>query len=60
MRWPGREPYDGGWEQFWPTWDEFWDRAIDLEADVAPPAPIDGFLESIRRGAPDELSVRVR
>jgi uncharacterized protein (TIGR02246 family) len=60
MRWPGREPYDGGWEQFWPSWSDFWDRTVDLEADVALPAPIDGFLESLRRGRPDELSVRVR
>jgi hypothetical protein len=60
MRWPGREPYEGGWEQFWPSWNEFWDDAPDLEGDVASPAPIDGFLTRLRRGAPEELKVRVR
>jgi uncharacterized protein (TIGR02246 family) len=60
MRWPGREPYDGGWGDFWPTWREFWSGALDLESDVAEPAPVDAFLTTMRRGAPETLSVRVR
>jgi hypothetical protein len=60
MRWPGREPYEGGWEQFWPTWREFWRAPRDLDSDVATPAPIDAFLDTMRRGEPENLSVRVR
>jgi len=59
MRWPDRAPYDGGWEAFWPSWKEFWSSDYDVGADVAAPAPIDGFLASLR---PDDggISVRVR
>jgi SnoaL-like domain len=60
MRWPGREPYDGGWSDFWPTWKEFWDAARDLEGPVVEPAPFGEFLSSMRRGAPEELRIRVR
>jgi hypothetical protein len=60
MRWPGREPYEGGWGDFWPSWKRFWSGALDLEADVAPPAPIEGFLAALRAGAPESLRVRVR
>jgi uncharacterized protein (TIGR02246 family) len=60
MRWPGREPYEGGWDDFWPTWKEFWATPPDLDADVAEPAPVDQFLTTMRRGAPESLSVRVR
>jgi hypothetical protein len=60
MRWPGREPYEGGWGEFWPSWKEFWSSTLDLDGDVAPPAPIDQFLTTMRRGEPESLSVRVR
>jgi ketosteroid isomerase-like protein len=60
MRWPGREPYEGGFSDFWPTWKEFWATPPDLEADVAEPAALDGFLTAMRRGAPETLNVRVR
>lgn len=60
MRWPGREPYDGGWGDFWPSWKEFWANSSGIDADVAAPAPIDQFLTTMRRGAPESLSVKVR
>jgi len=58
MRWPGREPYEGGFHDFWPSWEHFWSRAYDAEADVPEPAPLDGFLE--RMGPREDLGVRVR
>jgi ketosteroid isomerase-like protein len=60
MRWPDREPYDGGWADFFPSWRRFWDEAPDLDADVATPAPIDQFLVRLRGDAPETLRVRVR
>ena len=42
MRWPDREPYDGGWEKFWPSWEKFWQASgsdvvspVDLTDDAA-------------------------
>ncbi len=60
MRWPDREPYDGGWHAFWPSYEAFWGRRGDLEGDVPEPAPADEFLARMRRGAPESLDVRVR
>lgn len=51
MRWPGREPYDGAWHDLWPSWKEFWAYPPDGLADVAEPAPLDKFLERMRRGS---------
>lgn len=60
IRWPGREPYEGGWHSFWPSYREFWDRDGDHDGDVPAAATIDEFLARMRRGAPDRLDVRVR
>jgi hypothetical protein len=60
MRWPGRDPYDGGWGEFWPTWKTFWAAAQDLDGPVAAPAQMDAFLAKLRAGAPEKLDVRVR
>ncbi len=59
MRWPGREPYSGGYETFWPSWERFWSDGYEADSDVPPPAPLGSFLV---RMAPsdDALSVRVR
>lgn len=59
MRWPGREPYEGGWHGYFPSWKEFWSRAGDPGTPVAEPAPVERFLETMRRGA-DAPSVKVR
>jgi uncharacterized protein (TIGR02246 family) len=60
MRWPGREPYDGGFHQFWPTWTEFWSEPPGAGADVSEPVPLDDWLVRMRRDRPEQLHVRVR
>jgi hypothetical protein len=60
MRWPDREPYEGGWSEFWPTWKQFWDASLDLEGPVAEPAPMDEFLHRLRGSASEDVKVRVR
>jgi hypothetical protein len=60
MRWPGREPYDGAFHDLFPSWKAFWDeRPVGDEPAVAPPAPAERFLETMRGGA-GAPSVRVR
>lgn len=60
MRWPDREPYEGAFHQLFPTWQQFWAQAPGDELpDVAPPAPLEKFLETMRAGAPDP-SIRTR
>ncbi len=54
MRWPGREPYDGAYHALFPSWKEFWGARPDKSElpQVAAPAPVERFLETLRRGAP--------
>ena len=60
MRWPGREAYEGAFHELFPSWREFWaSQPADDEPQVAAPAPIDEFLNRMRRGAPDPR-IRVR
>lgn len=59
MRWPGVEPYEGGFHDLFPSWKEFWQRGRDLEGPVPPPAPLEQFLQRMRRGA-SAPQVRVR
>lgn len=59
MRWPGREPYEGSWQELWPSWKQFWANPPPDLAEVAPPAPLGRFLRTMRRGAPDP-KIRVR
>ena len=60
MRWPDREPYEGAYHDLWPSWKAFWANPPDSdEPEVAPPAPLEQFLQTMRRGAP-EPSIRVR
>ncbi|WP_166363650.1 nuclear transport factor 2 family protein [Pseudomonas akapageensis] len=52
MRWPGREPYEGSWHELWPSWKAFWNaKPDDALPEVAEPAPLDTFLERMRRGS---------
>ena len=60
MRWPGREPYAGGWDEFWPTYRQFWNASADLDGDVAEPAELDQFLHTLRGGASEDVRIRVR
>ncbi len=60
MRWPDREPYEGAYHELWPSWITFWANPPDSsEPQVAPPAPLEQFLTSMRRGAADP-KIRVR
>lgn len=60
MRWPDREPYDGAFHELFPSWSEFWASPPDSsEPEVAVPAPLEEFLVTMRRGAPDPR-IRVR
>jgi len=59
MRWPGREPYEGGYHDYFPSWKKFWDRSGPDESPVAPPAPLEKFIETMRGGA-NAPKVRVR
>jgi hypothetical protein len=59
MRWPGREPYEGSWHELWPSWKSFWANSAPERPFVAAPAPLEDFLKSMRRGAPDPR-IRVR
>jgi hypothetical protein len=60
MRWPDREPYAGAYHELWPSWQAFWANPPDSEEpEVAPPAPLDEFLSTMRRGAA-EPRIRVR
>ena len=54
MRWPGREPYDGAFHDLFPSWKEFWAARPEKDRlpEVAAPAPLERFLETMRRGAP--------
>lgn len=51
MRWPGREPYEGGYHDYFPSWKKFWARSGPDESPVAPPAPLEKFIETMRGGA---------
>ena len=57
MRWPGREPYEGGWHDMWPSWQQFWANPNTPEQAVSEPAPLDEFIKSMAGSVP---SVRVR
>ncbi len=59
MRWPDREAYAGGYHDYFPSWKAFWAQAGSADTPVAEPAPMERFIESMRRGAAPP-SVRVR
>lgn len=59
MRWPGREPYDGGFHRLFPSWDAFWSRDSAPEGPVPAPAPFDAFLKTMR-GDAEAPRVKVR
>lgn len=52
MRWPGREPYEGGFHDLFPTWKDFWSKGPQPDVPVAEPAPFGKFIETMRRGQP--------
>jgi hypothetical protein len=52
MRWPGVTPYEGGFHQLFPSWNEFWARTGAPSAPVAEPAPLDEFIKRMWADAP--------
>lgn len=51
MRWPGTEWVEGNFHKLFPSFAEYWARDGDHGGPVAEPAPLDGFLNAMRRGA---------
>jgi uncharacterized protein (TIGR02246 family) len=51
MRWPGTDWVEGNFHKLFPSYAEFWAREGDHGGPVAEPAPLDGFLNAMRRGA---------
>ncbi|MDO8358668.1 MAG: nuclear transport factor 2 family protein [Devosia sp.] len=50
MRWPGREPYEGGFHDLFPSWREFWAAPPEAEPALVAPAPLEAFIETMHRG----------
>ena len=61
MRWPDRENYEGAYHELFPSWDRFWKNPPKdgVTPEVAPPAPMNEFLKTMRAGHPDP-KIRVR
>jgi uncharacterized protein (TIGR02246 family) len=59
MRWPGGEWSEGNFHKLFPSFEEFWARGGDHDGPVPEPAPLDKFIESMRRGK-DAPKVKVR
>ena len=51
MRWPGTDPAEGNFHNLFPSWAEFWARDGAPQGPVPEPAPLEGFLAAMRRGA---------
>jgi len=51
MRWPGTDWVEGNFHKLFPSFAEFWAREGDDGSPVPEPAPLEKFLETMRRGA---------
>jgi SnoaL-like domain len=51
MRWPGTDWVEGNFHKLFPSFAEYWARNGDHGGPVAEPAPLEGFLNAMRRGA---------
>lgn len=51
MRWPATEWVEGNFHKLFPSYAEFWARDGDHGGPVPEPAPLDRFIETMRRGA---------
>lgn len=59
MRWPGTEPAEGNFHKLFPSFADYWARTGDHGGPVAEPAPLEKFLETMRRGvAAPKVKVR--
>lgn len=50
MRWPGSDWTDGNFHKLFPSFAEYWKREGDHDGPVPEPAPLEGFLNAMRRG----------
>lgn len=51
MRWPGTDWAEGNFHKLFPSYADYWAREGDHDGPVADPAPLEGFLNAMRRGA---------
>ena len=51
MRWPGSDWAEGNFHKLFPSYAEFWEREGDHGGPVPEPAPLEKFIETMRRGA---------
>ena len=59
MRWPGTEWVEGNFHKLFPSFAEFWARPGDHGGPVVEPAPLEKFIETMRRGqAAPKIKVR--
>lgn len=59
MRWPGTDPAEGNFHKLFPSYEEFWARDGAPQGPVPEPAPLEKFIETMRRGK-DAPKVKVR
>lgn len=60
MRWPDRDQYEGAYHELFPSYRKFWQSPPqDGTPEVAEPAPMDEFLNTMRGDAPFP-KIRVR
>lgn len=57
MRWPGTEWTEGNFHKLFPSFAEFWSSGGDHGGPVSEPAPLEQFLNTMRRG---QAAPRVR
>lgn len=59
MRWPNTDWVEGNFHNLFPSFAEFWAREGDHGGPVADPAPLEKFIETMRRGqAAPKVKVR--
>lgn len=59
MRWPGTDWVEGNFHKLFPSFAEYWARDGDHGGPVAEPAPLEGFINAMRRGqAAPKVKVR--
>ena len=51
MRWPGTDWTEGNFHKLFPSFAEFWAREADHGGPAPEPAPLEKFIETMRRGA---------
>ena len=59
MRWPGTDWAEGNFHKLFPSFNAYWEREGDHGGPLAEPAPLEKFIETMRRGsAPPKVKVR--